>query len=202
IFCGPPVFCATDGRDLAKEFFRLVGARPFTLADYQQAYLKHLPFPTRPTAVNRFHWPLEPVAADVVFTTESGCSGVKRHGLETYYLSGVDPREKLRELAQKLDTDDRLAVDAFNAIATVYDEGEATVLAVTGRYDQPWSGVIRVDRREVRVKSARLLLLRLGPRGCEAIGERIKDLTVDGHRVAATEMDKTNRPRKGDGIRS
>jgi len=65
IFCGPPVLCATDGRDLSKEFFSLVGVRPFSLADYQQAYLHRHPFPVAPTMVNLFHFPLQAMDCDV-----------------------------------------------------------------------------------------------------------------------------------------
>jgi len=53
-------------------------------------------------------------------------------------------------------------METMNAIAATYDEDQAAVLAVTGRYDQPWSGVIRLDDHEVKVKSAKLLLLRMG----------------------------------------
>ena len=105
VFWGPPPEFACDGRELGTGFARLVGMKPFTLREYQAAYMERNALPAlaawEPDWVD-FAYPVSVTSGTAVRNREDEILYVKAPKLPLYYLSAPDPREDLCNLLETL----------------------------------------------------------------------------------------------------
>ena len=101
VFYGPPPSFTLDGKSIRKTFAELVGIKPFTLADYQQAYSAKSPLPDlnewEPEAID-FLYPVSVTDGMAERNSEGEILHVRGKDVPLYFMTGADPREDISHL--------------------------------------------------------------------------------------------------------
>lgn len=204
VFVGPPPGCTADGGDLARAFADLAGVEPVPLADYLSLVKERLPGPAdasgildiilyqRPPRID-FFYPVRPRAAAVMTDAEGDPWGTRAEGRTVWWLTGLDPQEKLADLVAPSAAADPVSADLRDGYWRAYEPAGAArgdgwgairyVLAMA-RSRRRMDGVLRCAGREVRIGGAGMAVLKLDDgRVVDAIGEELDVLAQDGNAV-------------------
>ena len=105
IVVGPPPEFTAEGKDLAADFARRVGFKPFTLAQYNGVLGEQTALPGvhewEPSWLDATY-PVQTTTAEKVYDQENHLRYVKSAGRPLYYMPLPDPREELTNLIATL----------------------------------------------------------------------------------------------------
>lgn len=106
IFFGPaPEFEAENGKDISRDFARMVGFKPFSFYEYETEYAEQVglpePYKWEPSWAD-FTYPVTVTDGDVLRDREGRILYIMSRDLPLYYMPQIDPREDIINLLRKV----------------------------------------------------------------------------------------------------
>ncbi len=186
------------GDDLARSFADLVGIEPVPLADYLSLVKERFPGSAdasgildiilyqRPPRID-FFYPVKPRQATQLADSEGDPWAVQASGRPVWWLTGLDPQEKLAELVAPLEVPGPETADLRDAYWRTYEstaavsEPHVRFLLAMARSRRTIEGTISCGGGVVSVRGTGMVVLRIeGGRPVAALGEDLDLLELDG----------------------
>ena len=143
----------------------------------------------RPPRID-FSYPPRPRKATVEVDTEGDPWVVRADGRSAWWLTGLDPQEKLADLVASLSPSGPVSADLRDGYWRVYEpQGAADVtgtrfVLAMARSRRRMDGIVRTAGREVRIGGTGMAVLKLeAGKIVDALGEELDVLEQDGHPV-------------------
>jgi hypothetical protein len=198
VFVGPPPSCTTVGEDLARSFADLVGIESVPLTDYLSLVKERFPGSAdasgildiilyqRPPRID-FFYPVKPRQATQLADTEGDPWATRAEDRSVWWLTGLDPQEKLSELVTPLEAPGLMTADLRDAYWRTYESTAAVseprvgFLLAMARSRRTLEGTIVCEGGRVLVRGTGMVVLRIeGGRPVAALGEDLDLLELDG----------------------
>jgi hypothetical protein len=191
VFVGPPPSCTTAGDDLTRPLADLAGIEPVPLADYLSLVKERLPGSTdasgildiilyqRPPRID-FFYPAEPREATKLFDSEGDPWGAQANGRRVWWLTGLDPQEKLAELVAPLEPPGPVTADLRDAYWRTYESSStasgpnAVFLLAMAMSRRTMEGTIACGGGRVSVRGTGMVVISIeAGRPVAALGEEL-----------------------------
>lgn len=199
IFVGPPPSCSTTGADLEAAFADLAGVRAVRLADYlslvgerfsasaEASGIMDIILYQRPPRID-FWYPAATRSAEQLLDSEGDPWATRADGSPVWWLTGLDPQEKLSDLVASLEPQPQPpSADLRDAYWRTYESPAAAsgprraYLLAMARSRRTMQGTIACGGGTVAVRGGGMIVLRIeGGRPVDAIGEELDLLEMDG----------------------
>ena len=186
IFLGCPPACTVDGKDISADFGKLAGIAPVHFLDYISLTREHLPVPPSRQPRIDFQYPLSLVHAEPLIDTEGDLYGAKARNQLVYYLTGLDPQEKLvdlvRLIAKHLKT---FRFDLNDAYYRIYKGNKRDFyLMAMAKSRKTMRGSIRIKNVQFFIQGKGMVILKFTDNNfVSAIGEDLDEFLMNGKSV-------------------
>ena len=176
IFLGLPGEKLTDGKDIARQFFLMVEAEPFSSKDCMKKYYKRYRNPRDVFGAEKqkdFVYPLKGRGKKILYKGKA--IGIKNREKPVYYFSRLGLEEELLPILKELCCSPpvRYIPDkkAGRVFFKLYRKGEEQCLVAAGDYDSTFSGTFKWNDHAVSVKGSKFLGVKICESGYVAVGE-------------------------------
>jgi hypothetical protein len=150
IFVGPPPELDTEGKPLREEFAALLGMAPLSFADFRaniESFSPH--WDGRPEKLDIIY-PLRGEAERLLISVEDEPHGMRSPDGNVFYLTDLDPRERLLNLVKDLmQPEVRCHSDSIRW--RLYRRGGRSIIVCIARKERRMRGILSFAGREIEV---------------------------------------------------